>query len=152
MTKIANYIAKATLLAGAFIIASTAYALELNEGWVQSTPGGVTAAAYGTLYNDSENTVIIQSITSASAGVVEIHDMVEENGTMRMVPMKEVEIAAKGNLPLAPGAKHIMLMRLTQPLQKDQTVALKIHEKSGKETIVELPVRPIGAEMAAPCH
>ncbi|MFK4760050.1 copper chaperone PCu(A)C [Microbacterium sp. ZW T5_45] len=89
----------------------------ITDAWVKATDESMSAA-FGTLDNSGAGDVTIVSATTDAAGMVELHETVEnESGEM---VMREIEggfsIPAGGDLLLEPGANHIMLMDLAGPL------------------------------------
>jgi len=92
-------------------------AVTIDDAWVKSAQDGMSAA-FGTLINSAGEDVTVVSVESDSSHMLELHETVEnESGEM---VMREIEggfvIPADGELALEPGADHIMLMDLTEPL------------------------------------
>lgn len=89
----------------------------IEDAWVKAAPDGMSAA-FGMLENSGDHDVTVVSVESDAASMVELHETVE-NDAGEMV-MREVEggfvIPAGGQLALEPGANHIMLMELQNPL------------------------------------
>lgn len=114
----------------------------VENAWARATPPGAeVGAAYATLRNRSQAEVRLQALSSPAAGRVEVHDMKQENGVMRMRRIEALAIPPGGSVELAPGGKHLMLMDLRQPLQAGQRIALKLRFSDGSERAVELAIR-----------
>ena len=66
---------------------------------------------------------------------------------MRMRPVKDIEIKAKGEAALKPGSLHIMLIGLKKELKEGDSVAITLGFEDGSSKKVEVPVRQIQSEM-----
>lgn len=61
----------------------------------------------------------------------ELHDHINENGVMKMRPVKEV-IVQDGQVDFKPGGLHVMLMGLKQDLKEGDTIKIRLNfEKAG---------------------
>ena len=99
----------------------------------------------------------LMSISTPSAGVVEIHEMTMAGSTMQMRALPAgLDLPAGKAVDLKPGGYHLMLMDLKAPLRAGDTVALTlvVEAKDGqKETlVVKAPVKALGAGMAEHKH
>lgn len=103
--------------------------------------GPDVSAGYFTLVNagDSDDTLIAASTPAAT--VTELHTMIMEGDIMRM---REIEggvlIPAGGTAVFQPGAEHIMLIGLTEPLVEGTAIPLTLTFASGLQVTVALPV------------
>ncbi|MEV8251347.1 copper chaperone PCu(A)C [Microbacterium sp. NPDC076768] len=99
----------------------------IEDAWVKSADEGMSAT-FGTLVNSGDEDVTVVSITSEASAMVEPHETVE-NDAGEMV-MRKIDagfiIPAGGELELAPGANHIMMMDLTGPLTAGSEVSLTL--------------------------
>ena len=78
------------------------------------------------------------------AGAVEIHDMFEEAGVMKMRRIDGVEVKPGSPAELKPGGKHAMMMNLKRQLAAGDTIKLVlVFEKAGEIT-VDAKVEQIG--------
>ena len=80
----------------------------------QPMPGMTMSAGYLTLTNNTEETITITRVSSPQYASVELHESVVDDGVARMRPLEKIEIPAGRNTILAPGGKHLMLMRPTK--------------------------------------
>ena len=99
----------------------------------------------------------LMSISTPSAGVVELHAMTMAGNTMQMRALPAgLDLPAGKAVDLKPGGYHLMLMDLKAPLRAGDTVALTlvVEAKDGqKETlVVKAPVKALGAGMAEHKH
>lgn len=127
--------------------ASTVWAqsasLRVSDAWVRSTPPGVTmSAAYLTIHNDAAAAATLVRVEAAAATTVELHRTTMEQGMMRMGPVRDVPVPARGTAVLKPGGYHVMLIGLRRPLAAGQRVALVLHFADGTTLHVEAEVRP----------
>ena len=65
---------------------------------------------------------------------------------MKMRKLERLEIPAGGVVRLEPGALHLMLVGLRQPLVEGTTVPLTLRFGSAGELTVQLKVEAIGAQ------
>ncbi|GAB1421652.1 hypothetical protein MASR2M15_18330 [Anaerolineales bacterium] len=94
-----------------------------------------TSAVYGEIQNHSQRDETLIAVTSNVASQVEIHlSSVDEQGIARMEEQKELLIPAGESLLLEPGALHIMLMGLNQPLNEGDSITVTLIFSSGLET------------------
>lgn len=123
--------------------------LEIDTPWARASVGtSRPTAAYLTIRNTGDQPDQLLSITTPAAGHVETHGMVHEDGVMKMRPAGPVEIPAGGEIQLAPGGLHIMLMQLNAPLEEGGTLPLTLVFETAGEVTVEAPIAGIGAQTA----
>ncbi len=86
-------------------------ALEFANAWVRAPVAGRTVtAAYCDISNNSTEPVVITGFTSETPGLrVEIHETTEDDGMMRMRPLRRLGIAPGETVSLSPGGKHLMM-------------------------------------------
>lgn len=93
------------------------------------TPGlaGRVGAAYGTITNNGTEPDTLVAIVSTVAPAIEVHQMVEQEGIMRMRGMKWPIIIEPGDsLTMVPGGTHLMLMELHQSLKLGDSITLHL--------------------------
>lgn len=81
-------------------------------------PGAAMSAGYFLLQNRSGRPIEITRIESAQFERVEIHETVIENDISRMRRLPGLNVPAGGEVRLARGSKHLMLMRPTETLDR----------------------------------
>ena len=74
-------------------------------------PGMNMSAGYLTLTNNSKESITITRVSSPNYASVELHESVVKEGVARMRALKKLDIPADTSTILAPGGKHLMLMR-----------------------------------------
>ena len=115
--------------------------LQVNEPWIrEAPPASRVLAGYLTLVNTGDNTMTVTAISSPDFKNAEIHRTVIEAGVARMLPVKQLEVPAGGQLMLEPGGHHLMLFDPLRTLTAGETVTLIIHMNNGKQLSATAPV------------
>jgi periplasmic copper chaperone A len=103
---------------------------------------GGTGAAFMTIRNGGGQADRLRSATSPAAPVVELHESVDDNGVMRMVPQPNGwELGPGGQLELKPGGKHIMLINLARPLKSGDIIEITLNFDRTGPIKVQIPVK-----------
>ncbi len=113
-------------------------ALQITQAWSRATPKGAdVAGAYFKITNTGTTPDRLIGGSSPVAGRFEIHQMTMENGVMKMRPVQSgLEIKPGESVELKPGAYHVMMLDLKQPLNKgDHFKATLKFEKAGSVDI-----------------
>ncbi|MBL4570075.1 MAG: copper chaperone PCu(A)C [Alcanivorax sp.] len=133
------------LLVGAVLaFAMPAHAeLTFAEPWLRAVPPvSPTMAGYVTLDNSGDEAVTITGVSTPAAGHTMLHDMESvDDGSRRMVHLHHLEIPAGESVVLAPGGKHLMLMKLAEVPAPGDTVEICFHLKGGQDACAGFPVR-----------
>lgn len=89
----------------------------VEDPWVKSADDGMSAA-FGQVENTGDADVTVVSVTSPASTVLELHETVEDGSGAMVMRRKDggFTIPAGGVLGLEPGADHIMLMDLVEPV------------------------------------
>ena len=119
------------------------------DPWVRGTVAGQKATgAFMRLTSPTETALV--GAASPVAKIVEIHEMKQEGGMMKMSAVDRVALPANKTVALGPGGYHVMLMDLAQPLREGDTVPLTLtfEDKAGKKQSVE--VKAAVRALAAP--
>jgi len=105
---------------------------------------GSNGVVYMTIVNEGGVADRLLRAQSAVCEVVELHQTILENGSMRMQKVETgLEIPAHGRLELAPRGNHIMLMDLKRSLAVADTFSVQLEfEKSGVKTAVSEVRKP----------
>ena len=106
--------------------------LTIQDSWIKVADSGMTSG-FGVITNPTNKPItVIGARSPRYAGVVQLHDVAMENGTMQM---KEMEggfvIPARGSLELKPGGEHLMLMRMKQPVAAGEMVPITLITSDG---------------------
>jgi copper(I)-binding protein len=114
--------------------------IEISRAWSRATPPGAPMGAiYMDLQNHSLEQVGIESVSTDVAELSEVHQSIEVNGVMRMREVAPFLLPKNRTVSLQPGGKHVMLMRLKQPLQIGSVFTLLVTDSLG--TVHEVPVK-----------
>ena len=130
------------LLAGA--ASAQTGALELTSAWARATPGRAeTGAAYLTIETATPDR--LTGMSTPVAGKAELHEMTMQGGVMKMRSLATIDLPAGQAVVLKPGATHIMLVGLKQPLRVGDSFPLTLDfEKAGRRE-VNIVVEKAGA-------
>lgn len=98
-----------------------------SGAWIRTPPpGSPVMAGYVTLRNDGKREVRFAKVESASFGAIEIHEMRELNGLMRMRPVPSIVVQPGDTVALEPGGLHLMLFRPSVELVAGAKVELNL--------------------------
>ena len=104
------------------------------------TDGGM-GAAFMHIANAAKEADTLVSVTGPAAKAIEVHEMREDGGMMKMQPLKDgLEIPAEGEVELKPGGYHIMMIGLTEDLTEGTTIELTLTFKNAGDLKLEVPV------------
>lgn len=119
----------------------------VEDAWARASIGmNRPGAAYMTVRNMGENTVILTGLRTDLAMMPEIHlTSTNDQGVSSMTPAGEIEIAPGEVAALEPGGLHAMLMRLSRPMVEGETFALTLVFGDGDEITVDVPILGIAA-------
>ncbi len=129
-------------------------AITVTDPWLRSNPNGM-GAAYMVLTASADDALVAAAVDPSVAGTVEVHEVIMEDGAMRMreadggVPLPAGEAVA-----LEPGGYHIMLMDMPAMLPAGTAVDVTLTFASGAEVTVAAVVREDtpGSETEMPMH
>ena len=112
----------------------------------QPPPSAQVSAGYLQIGNPGDEADRLVSVETDAAERVEIHEMDEVDGVMRMREVEGgLEIPAGGQVALQPGGYHLMLMGAREGLEAGQQVdAVLVFERAGRVEVA-FDVRPPGA-------
>lgn len=135
-------VTKAVIVAIATLGAQLAQAqLMVVDGYVRGLPPGQSVtAAFMTLRNPGDQEWVVTRAGTAVADKVEFHQHSHEGGMMRMRQVPALHIPAGGELQLAPGHMHLMLIGLRQVLNEGDTVVIELCSESSECQSIELAV------------
>lgn len=125
--------------------------IEVSAPWTRATPKGASVAgAYMTITNKGTTADRLLGGSSPAAARFELHVMTEDQGVMRMRPLKDgLEIKPGATVVLKPDGIHIMLVGLKAQLQRGQQLKATLSFEHAGKVDIEYPVESIGATGAA---
>lgn len=105
--------------------------VQVVDAWVKAVDDGMTGG-FALLENTGDSEVTLVAATTDAATTVELHEVVMSDGAMVMQPKEGgILLAAGSGHELMPGADHIMLMGVTQPLLPGDEVLVTLEFSDG---------------------
>src|SRR6185312_15701060 len=118
MSRLLLIVAAVALLAGP--ARAQAGGATVRDAWARATAGQSTVGSvYGTISSPDDDR--LTDISSPVAAEASLHQDIETNGVMRMIPVPYLDIRAWRDIALKPGGYHVMLTGLTQKLVAGQS-------------------------------
>lgn len=115
-----------SLFASSSVIADDT--INITNAWVRLTPTVIkNTAAYFSITNKSNKTITLSNIEAPFATMAMMHDVIEQDGMTRMVHLDSLDILSGKTAQFRPGAMHVMLTGLKQPLRDNQQVSLTLN-------------------------
>lgn len=122
--------------------AAEAAGLEVQGAWVRLPPPvSDTAAVYAVFRNPGAKDVRITGVSVNKAAGVAASAMLHTMAGGRMHMLKSLDVPAGGEVRLAPGGMHIMLMGLKHALTAGEKVRLELIYADGTHQPIEAVVR-----------
>ncbi len=142
MRKILSTAALALFLAAPVLAGTAADDIHVMDPWAREVPPNMTTSA-GFLTMMNKGTVDHKLVAAESpvTGMVELHTHINDNGVMRMRPVKEMPVPAGGTTELRPGGLHLMLMQLKRPLKAGEKIDITLVFEDGSKKQIQAEVR-----------
>ena len=116
--------------------------LEVGGAWIRTAPpGAMMLAGYATLHNAGDAALTVTSADSEAFEDVSLHESVEVDGVARMKALGSIEIAPGASVVLAPGGKHLMLMRPKGGVSSGESIKIHFSTKHGDGAEADFVVR-----------
>ena len=124
-------------------IAGSHSKIETSDIQLRATMPGMTATGgYLMIHNHGRKADRLIGVSADFAARSEIHEMIHDNGVMKMRPLDGgIEIPAGGMVTLKPGGMHLMLMGLAEPLEPGRMLELTLEFASGHSITVPAHVK-----------
>lgn len=98
-------------------------------------------AFYFTITNHGDSDDKLLGVSSDAAETLEVHNVVMTDGVMKMSPQHDgVEIPAHGELVLAPGGYHVMMIGLTESLLDGEEFTAILHFEHAGDVEIMVPI------------
>lgn len=108
---------------------------------------GGTAAVFLMIENSGADADRLIGGSTDVAEVVEIHEIVDNNGVMEMRPLTDgLEIPAGETVTLQPGGYHVMLIGLKQDLTAGSTYELTLTFEKAGDVKLQVPVQRVAPQ------
>ncbi|SCB43869.1 copper chaperone PCu(A)C [Rhizobium multihospitium] len=116
--------------------------LDISGGYVRAMlPGQPVGGGYITIHNIGKTDDKLTSVTSSSAGKVELHEMKMEGEIMKMREIKGgIAIPAGATVTLAPSTMHMMFKQVKAPFKQGGTVPVMLMFDKAGMVDINLPV------------
>jgi periplasmic copper chaperone A len=125
--------------------------LRVFDVWAKTTvPGGSVSAAY--MHIKSAKPLKLIKAESPIAQTVEIHDMKMKDGVMEMKAVEAIDIPPNKLIDLKPGGLHIMLIKVTKPINKGDTIPMTLTFESPDKKTFTVNVNAKGQEKDTHSH
>jgi copper(I)-binding protein len=112
--------------------------LTISDGWAKAADKGMSAA-FGMVKNPTTKAIRVIGATSPYSGVVQLHEVVDKDGSMVMQQKAGgFVIPAGGMLELKPGGSHLMFMDLKQPIKAGTSVPVTLITADGGTMTVKV--------------
>ncbi len=118
--------------------------LKIEHGFaIETRPGQPNGAAFVDVANRGKQADRLLSVSfdKAVAERGELHTMKHEGGKMIMREVPKFEIQAGGKLALKPGADHLMMIGIKEPLKAGQTIKATLKFENAGTVVVDLKVK-----------
>jgi len=127
--------------------------LTVSDAWARLAPPTATVmAAYATLGNAGEQSVLVQSASSKDFERVEVHSMTMDNGVMQMRKLDMLEIKVEQTLKLEPGGLHLMLIGPKRQFGMGDTIEVALRLCEENEQVVRFSVQESAPSADHPAH
>lgn len=133
------------LFGGDAIAAAQTSSIKVENGWVRWLPANLPAAGYAVIRNDGAEPVKLTGADSSDYGMAMLHRSMQKDGKDTMTMVGALSIPAYGEVKLAPGGYHLMLMDAKHPIKPGDTVHVTLHFADGESVQAAWPVRPANA-------
>jgi copper(I)-binding protein len=125
--------------------ATEAGTVRVSHAWIRLLPGDLPAGGYAVLQNTGDAPATLVAASSDAYAHVMLHRSSTEGGMARMKMVERLAVPAHGQVVLAPGGYHLMLMHAKRPLKPGDTVKLRLQFADGSHLDADFLVRPANA-------
>jgi copper(I)-binding protein len=120
--------------------------LVISNPWSRATPKGAkVGAGYLVIENRGKIPDRLLGGSVEAAASFEIHEVVVEDGVMRMRELKDVELPPGASVEAKPGGRHIMFVGLLHPLAAGEKARGALQFEHAGRVEVEFEVIGMGA-------
>jgi hypothetical protein len=126
----------------------------VSDAWVKASDMQMTGS-FGVIRNTGDADLTLVSAQTSASPMTELHEVVEKDGQMVMQPKQGgFAVPAGGEHVLEPGADHIMIMQLEQPLTAGDDVDITLTFDDGTTYAYTAQVREadVGDETYVPAE
>jgi len=138
---------KFVVLAAALATASPAAgsAVQVQDGWARATAAGAPSGAIYLTLTDTGAADQLVGVSTPVAATAEVHETTNDNGVMRMRPVKALALTPGQPVTLKPGGYHIMLMGMKQQLKPGDSFPVTLTFQHSAPVTATITVTKAGA-------
>jgi copper(I)-binding protein len=124
--------------------------IKVENAWARATaPAAKSGAAFLTITDTGPADKLV-GVASPVAGMVQLHQTIEQSGVMKMEPVAALRLETGKPVELKPGSYHIMLMDLHGQLKQGDTFPVTLSFANAAPVTATVTVGPAGA--SGPAH
>ena len=139
---VATALVAACTTSGGAASAGSPGGLSVSDSWVRAAGTDQPTAAYLVIDNQTAAADALVGVSSPDAATCELHETMTDPSAMTgMQPVDRVEVPAGGQVRLAPGGFHVMVMGLRRPLANGDQVELDLQFEHAGRVVVRAEVR-----------
>lgn len=137
------------LLSAPAFAAGVADAITVVDPYVrQAPPGAMATGAFMVIRNTGAKDVKLVRADNPASKLTELHTHINEGGVMKMRPVKDIPVKAKGEAVLKPGGLHVMLIDMKAPMKEGDMIPITLTFDDGSSKKVDVPVKkPTAGDM-----
>jgi len=141
--------ASLAVLSGPVLAAGAADAVTVVDPYVRmAPPGAMATGAFMVIRNGGAKDVKVVKADNPASKVTELHTHINEGGMMKMRPVKDIEVKAKGETALKPGGLHVMLIDMKAPMKEGDMIPITLTFDDGSSKKVDAKVvKPSAGDM-----
>jgi copper(I)-binding protein len=118
--------------------------LAISGPWIRTVGGATPAAAYFTLSNASDRSVVLVDFSSPECGQLMMHQSRTINGVSSMTMVAQRIVPAHGQIIFSPGGYHLMCLSPSKAVRAGARIPITLRFADGQQLMVRFPVRPLG--------
>ena len=105
--------------------------ITVADAWVKASDGPMTGS-FGVITNSGDTDVTVVSASTTASDRTELHEVVMIDGEMKMQEKQDgFVVPAGGEHVLEPGADHVMVMNMTEPVLPGDAVEITLELDDG---------------------
>jgi len=118
--------------------------LKIEDAKIRLVPPSSTVSAmFLKISNNSSKDIKLVSVESDLSKVVELHDMIMEEGGMKMRRVESIHLKAKSTTELKRGGLHVMFIDLKNALKEGSSHKIKLNFDDKSNQMIEAKVQAI---------
>ena len=122
--------------------AGAADAITVVDPYVrQAPPGAMATGAFMIIRNAGARDVKLVKADNPATKVTELHTHINDGGVMKMRPVKDIPVKAKGETALKPGGLHVMLIDMKAAMKEGDMIPITLTFDDGSSKKVDVPVK-----------